>query len=152
MRFDQIILGINTNIVKIVLLFGAVLIISIVLPSCEKTYDNMTQMSVTFSWDTTEDAGSISPEIKLSSVPDGTDRFLVILKDLDCDICNHGSGYVNFKGNFSIEKGAVNGSYVGPRPPPGKVHTYEFTIKALDKSGNVIGIGKQIGKYPFGDR
>ena len=106
------------------------------------------KMGVEFSWSSTEDPGGISPEISLTQIPDGTEKFLVEMKDLDFPMADHGSGHVDYSQEPVIKAGAVKGTYVGPRPPPGKVHNYQFTVKALDKDGKLIGIGIQSRPYP----
>ncbi len=130
-------------------LIGIALLMTIVMLACEKSYPNAIEMKIDFSWHSTKDVAHISPEIILNEIPDGTKQFLVELKDLDCTICGHGSGYVDYTGEPVIKTGAVKGSYVGPRPPPGNINTYEITVKALNEKEQVIGIGKQTNKYPM---
>ena len=77
-------------------------------------------------------------------VPDGTERFLVSLVDLNLNGFDHGSGFVDNDGSGIIARGAVKGSYNGPDPPyPNLKHSYEITVEALDEKGTVIGIGKK---------
>ena len=132
---------------KLVRLFP-LLLCFLLFGSCERTYQGAAEMEVDFSWNSTKDAGKISPEIKINKIPKGTRQFLVEIADLDCSICNHGSGYIEYTGVSIIKTGAVKGSYVGPRPPPEKVHTYEISVKALDEKEQVIGFGKRARKYP----
>ena len=121
------------------------------LASCGERYPDAVDMGVDYSWRSTQDAGAISPLINLTSVPDATKRFRVELVDLDMTMASHGYGLVAYNGKPVIETGAVKDSYVGPRPPPGQTHRYEITVKALDESGEVIGIGQQVKQYPPAD-
>ncbi len=91
---------------------GIVLLMTIVIFACGKTYPDAIEMNIVFSWGSTKDAAHISPEIKLNVIPDGTKQFFVELKDLDCTICDHGSAYVDYTGEPFIKTGAVKGSYV----------------------------------------
>jgi hypothetical protein len=39
---------------------------------------------------------------------------------------------------------------MGPFPPPGESHVYEFEIKALDPSGKVLGTANPTRTFPEG--
>jgi phosphatidylethanolamine-binding protein (PEBP) family uncharacterized protein len=64
--------------------------------------------------------------------------------DLQVPDYPHGGGSVSYSGSGSIPYGAF--SYKGPCPP--SPHTYEFTVKALDASGNVLATGKAKRRFP----
>lgn len=62
---------------------------------------------------------------------------------------NHGGGDGAFAGgsSSSIPCGAITSGYNGPSPPP-QVHDYEWTVTALDVSGNATAIGRATRKFP----
>jgi len=43
---------------------------------------------------------------------------------------------------------AFASGFVGPTPPPGEVHTYEFTIQALAPDGSVLGATTARKRFP----
>lgn len=130
---------------KLVLLLMAVFFVSSV-------YSEPAKLGVDFSWDGIKRCTGISPEIKVSNIPEGTISFKVQLRDLDAPDYNHGQGIVPNDGSGIIARKAVpNGfgvknRYRGPCPPSG-AHNYEFTVSALDKDGNVLAVGSAI--HPF---
>ena len=44
--------------------------------------------------------------------------------------------------------GAFSKGFVGPSPPPGEVHTYEFTVRALGANGAPLATINARRKYP----
>ena len=89
-----------------------------------------------------------TPEFSLSNVPKGTVKLNLKMVDLDVPSYPHGGGNVEYKGQKKIECGALGyGSYEPPSPPSGS-HTYEWTIKALDKDGKELGSAKASRKFP----
>ena len=83
----------------------------------------------------------------MSNVPKGTKFLLVKLKDYDAPNWNHGGGKVPYTGAKVIKAGAPKNGYNGPCPPSGR-HRYEFSVKAIDKDGVIIGMGKAMRKFP----
>ena len=90
-------------------------------------------MSASFRW-----CGA-SPEFELRGVPSGTARLDLRMTDLMVPSFHHGGGVVAYSGQSTIPCGALGAGFVGPSPPKPQVHTYRFTIKALDAAGKVIG-------------
>ncbi len=88
-----------------------------------------------------------SPAFTLTAVPKGTASLRFNMVDQQVPSYRHGGGTVAYSGQKSVPCGAL-GNYVGPSPPPPQVHTYEFTIDALDASGSVIGTAKTRRKFP----
>ena len=122
------------------------------LLGCGDQPDNLPHMRVEFEWQRIDKGSQDNPEIRLTGIPAGTRRFLVSLVDLDLNGFDHGSGYANNDGTGIIPRGAVKGSYNGPDPPfPSVKHSYEITVKALDETGAVIGIGKNAKVFLFFD-
>ncbi|HWU36649.1 MAG TPA: hypothetical protein VN203_03320 [Candidatus Acidoferrum sp.] len=78
--------------------------------------------------------GGVSPAIKLTNVPPGTDRIRVEMKDLDVPSFNHWNNTFKYEGDLPEGKGV---NYYGPCPPSGK-HTYRVTASALDATGKVL--------------
>ena len=60
------------------------------------------------------------------------------MTDLDKPSFHHGGGTVGYRGQPEVPCGAFASGFVGPAPPPGEIHTYEFTIKALGSNGTVL--------------
>jgi phosphatidylethanolamine-binding protein (PEBP) family uncharacterized protein len=86
-------------------------------------------------------------------VPKGTAALDFTMVDLDVPGYRHGGGKVAYQaGQNTIDCSAVSaaslGGYNGPSPPPGQVHTYQWTIKALDAKGAVIGQAVAQRKFP----
>jgi phosphatidylethanolamine-binding protein (PEBP) family uncharacterized protein len=88
--------------------------------------------SVSFAW------CSGSPNFQLNDVPAGTVNLQFAMTDLDKPSFHHGGGTVGYRGQPEVPCGAFASGFVGPSPPPGEVHTYEFTIKALAPDGHVL--------------
>jgi phosphatidylethanolamine-binding protein (PEBP) family uncharacterized protein len=99
-------------------------------------------MSASFTW------CSGSPEFQLRDVPRGTAKLDLRMTDLMAPSFQHGGGVVAYTGQAGIPCGAINGGYVGPSPPKGQVHTYRWTIQALDASGKVLGRTAAERKFP----
>ena len=94
-----------------------------------------------------------SPEFKLSGVPKGTATLDFNMVDLDVPGYRHGGAKVPYQaGRNTIDCSAVSaaalGGYNGPSPPAGQVHTYQWTIKALDVNGGVIGQAVTQRRFP----
>ena len=110
--------------------------------------ENFQTLTGSFEW--RGNAGSLSspnPEIHVDNVPTGTAFLQVRMKDLDYPH-NHGGGTVAHDGSGIVPVGALE-PYDGPQPPAGQVHTYVFTVTALnaDKSMS-LGEGSASRKYP----
>jgi phosphatidylethanolamine-binding protein (PEBP) family uncharacterized protein len=88
--------------------------------------------SASFAW------CSGSPNFQLNDVPAGTVNLQFAMTDLDKPSFHHGGGTVGYRGQPEVPCGAFASGFVGPSPPPGEVHTYEFTIKALAPDGHVL--------------
>ncbi len=133
---------------KNLLLLISVAFSIIFLCACTDEAENAAAMGVEFAWQLIDKGSSDNPEIRLTGVPPGTQRFLVSLVDLNLQGFDHGSGFANNDGTGIIKRGAVKGSYGGPDPPyPSVKHTYEITVKALDEKGAVLGIGKNAKQF-----
>ncbi|WP_377846985.1 phospholipid-binding protein [Bosea sp. UC22_33] len=101
-------------------------------------------MSVAFNW-----CSGASPSFKIGQIPTGTKSLRLKLVDRDVPTWNHGGGDVQVGGpTANVPCGAISGAYNGPNPPAGQVHTYEWTLTALDGSGAALAIGTASKKYP----
>ena len=98
--------------------------------------------SASFTWC----AGS--PRFALTDVPQGTAKLDFHMTDLNKPSFHHGGGTVDFRGQAEVPCGAFAKSFVGPSPPPGEVHTYAFTIKALVASGAPLAPSAARRKFP----
>lgn len=103
---------------------------------------------ISFRWDGIDRCSSTPPVIALQNVPDGTDRFRVKLVDLDFTGYNHGGGIAPNSGTGHIREADYERSnYRGPCPP-GVTHTYEFTVEALNATGQVLAKGAARADFP----
>jgi Phosphatidylethanolamine-binding protein len=99
--------------------------------------------SVSFAW-----CPSGSPNFQLNDVPAGTVNVQFAMMDLDKPGFHHGGGTVGYRGQPEVPCGAFASGFVGPSPPPGEVHTYEFTIHALGPGDTVLATTKARRKFP----
>jgi hypothetical protein len=103
-------------------------------------------MSVKFSWAGYQACGSGSPAFNVSDLPRGTTRLAFKMVDQNVSSYPHGGGTVAYDGAREIPAGAF--SYKGPCPPSGQQHTYEWTVRALDTNGKVLGSITTTEKFP----
>lgn len=89
-----------------------------------------------------------SPNFQLRDVPAGTVNLRFAMKDLDKPGFHHGGGTVGYRGQPEVPCDAFATGFVGPSPPPGETHTYEFTIEALDPAGKVLATTTARRKFP----
>ncbi len=89
-----------------------------------------------------------SPSFALTDVPQGTTALQFAMTDLNVPNFHHGGGKVAYSGEGAVPCGIFSSGFTGPSPPPGQVHTYEFTIKALGANGAVLATTKPKRKFP----
>jgi phosphatidylethanolamine-binding protein (PEBP) family uncharacterized protein len=100
--------------------------------------------SASFAWC----PNSGSPRFALQDVPAGTARLLFAMTDLNKPSFHHGGGAVEYRGQAEVPCGAFAKGFIGPSPPPGEVHTYEFTVKALGANGAALATATVRRKFP----
>ena len=122
-----------------------VLIFAVVGCSNEKVSPDAVGLTIDFSWKETKDCTDISPELHIQGIPDGTMFIDVDMWDLT-NRYHHGGGKVTYDGTGVIARGALR-EYRGPCPSLGSPR-YEFTVKALDAKGVVIGKGIKMKRFP----
>ena len=105
-------------------------------------------LGVRFTWAGTASCSSVPPAFTISGVPAGTRTLVFALVDLDKPDYVHGGGQVMYSGSGAIPAGAFGGSYRGPCPPPGTVHTYRWTVEAMDPGSKVLAKGAATGRFP----
>lgn len=98
--------------------------------------------SASFAWC----AGS--PRFQLKDVPAGTAKLQFLMTDLNVPSFHHGGGTVAYSGQATVACGAFAAGFTGPSPPPGQVHTYQFTIKALGTGGAVLATTTARRRFP----
>lgn len=98
--------------------------------------------SASFNW------CSGSPNFQLHDVPPGTVTLQFAMTDLDKPAFHHGGGTVGYRGQSEVPCGAFASGFVGPAPPFGEVHTYEFDIKALAQNGTVLATTTAQNRFP----
>jgi phosphatidylethanolamine-binding protein (PEBP) family uncharacterized protein len=89
-------------------------------------------LEVHFSWAATT-ASATPPAFTVTNIPKGTKYLVFNLADHDAPNFVHGGGQIPYSGSGRIPAGAFGGSYNGPCPPQGAVHTYEWTVHAVDE-------------------
>jgi hypothetical protein len=89
-----------------------------------------------------------SPNFQLSDVPPGTVNLQFAMMDLDRPGFRHGGGTVGYRGQPMVPCGAFSTGFIGPSPPQGDVHTYEFTIHALGTDGILLATTTVRRKFP----
>ncbi|HSZ67111.1 MAG TPA: YbhB/YbcL family Raf kinase inhibitor-like protein [Xanthobacteraceae bacterium] len=102
--------------------------------------------SVSFDWCGGSPDGS--PNFQLHDVPKGTVNLRFAMTDLDKPGFHHGGGTVGYRGQPEVPCDAFASGFIGPTPPPGEVHTYEFSIQALAPDGTVIGATTARRRFP----
>ena len=102
--------------------------------------------TVTFDW--CQGAPSGSPNFQLRDVPRGTVNLRFAMTDLDKPAFRHGGGTVGYRGQPEVPCDAFASGFIGPTPPPGEVHTYEFSIQALAPDGSVLGATTARKRFP----
>ncbi len=98
--------------------------------------------SVSFAW------CSGSPSFALTDVPHDTAKLRFAMTDLNVPSFRHGGGTVAYSGQTAVPCGAFSSGFIGPSPPPGQVHTYQFSIKALGSNGAVLATTTTRRKFP----
>jgi len=98
--------------------------------------------SASFAW------CSGSPSFTLTDVPPGTAGLQFAMTDLNVPSFHHGGGTIAYSGQMAVPCGAFSSGFTGPSPPPGQVHTYEFSIKALGPNGAVLATTTTRRKFP----
>ena len=99
--------------------------------------------SASFAW-----CPEASPNFQLNEVPAGTVNLEFAMTDLDKPGFDHGGGTVGYRGQPEVPCGAFSTGFIGPAPPPGEVHTYQFTVKALGANGAVLATTSARRKFP----
>jgi phosphatidylethanolamine-binding protein (PEBP) family uncharacterized protein len=105
-------------------------------------------LAFTVSFDWCGGAPDGSPNFQLRDVPRGTVNLRFAMTDLDKPAFHHGGGTVGYRGQPEVPCDAFASGFVGPTPPPGEVHTYEFSIQALAPDGAVLGATTARKRFP----
>jgi len=109
---------------------------------------NAAKMVVDYSWEGIEACTHDSPEIRVSGIPDGTQRLMVKLKNISDPAWNQGGGDIEHDGSGLIPAKALDIGYNGPCPPRGQRQKYEIWVMAVDAEKAIIGFGKARKVYP----
>lgn len=91
-----------------------------------------------------------SPRFELKDVPAGTAKLQFTMTDLNFPGFLHGGGTVAYDGHGGVPCGAFATTFLGPSPPRGTVHTYEFLVKALGADGAELATTTVQRKFPEG--
>jgi phosphatidylethanolamine-binding protein (PEBP) family uncharacterized protein len=101
--------------------------------------------SARFSWAGIAACEAVSPAFDLSGVPAGTKKLRFTMTDLNVPSFHHGGATVDYQGGH-VKKGAI--PYIGPCPPRGEHHRYQWTIEARDAAGKVTATAKATQTFP----
>jgi hypothetical protein len=105
-------------------------------------------LGLKFTWVGTKSCSSTPPAFRITNIPKETKFLSFKLADENRPSYNHGGGQVSYKGSWNIPAGAFGGDYRGPCPPPFDVHTYTWTVQALDANKRVLAEGKAMASFP----
>lgn len=132
---------------RIVILFGVVtLIVACQQPS---PVENPAVIQLEVLWTGADQCARRSPAFKLSNVPAETKTLEFHMRNVDVPGQDHGGGTVFYAGHPEIPAAAFE--YQGPCPPRGHSHRFEWTVDALNESGELIlGSGKVTTSFPPG--
>jgi phosphatidylethanolamine-binding protein (PEBP) family uncharacterized protein len=89
-----------------------------------------------------------SPTFALRDVPQGTTTLQFAMTDLDKPAFHHGGGTVGYRGQPEVPCDAFGTGFIGPAPPSGEVHTYEFTVRAFATDGALLATTTAQRKFP----
>jgi phosphatidylethanolamine-binding protein (PEBP) family uncharacterized protein len=103
--------------------------------------------SAGFRWCSKTPHSTVSPAFTLTDVPKGAVSLALSMTDHQASFFDHGGGVVPYKGGV-VPCGAIAQGWIGPFPPGGEVHTYEFTIQARDAAGKVLATAHATRKFP----
>ena len=103
---------------------------------------------IQFSWAATTPCSRTPPAFTITNIPKGTTYLVFKLTDHDAPNFVHGGGQIPYSGSGNVPAGAFGGSYTGPCPPQGVVHTYQWTVEAMDASNKVLAEGSATGRFP----
>jgi phosphatidylethanolamine-binding protein (PEBP) family uncharacterized protein len=102
-------------------------------------------MTVNVDWTGTAQCfDTQSPIFKIKGVPKKAVKLRLNMTDLDAPNYPHGGGEVAYKGEAQLPKGAFR--YTGPCPP--SIHNYQWTVEALDASGQLVDTTKVVMPFP----
>jgi phosphatidylethanolamine-binding protein (PEBP) family uncharacterized protein len=114
----------------------------VVMASLSLTATGALALSASFRW------CQGSPSFALNEVPAGTTALQFSMTDRNVPSFHHGGGKVTYSGQAEVPCGSFSSGFTGPSPPPGQVHTYVFTIKALGANGAVLATTTAQRKFP----
>jgi phosphatidylethanolamine-binding protein (PEBP) family uncharacterized protein len=103
--------------------------------------------SASFNWCSKMPGSTTSPSFRFTGTPSGTKSLRLQMTDHEAPNFNHGGGTVAYSGT-ALPCGAIPSGWVGPSPPEGAVHTYEFTVEALDGAGKTLATARATRKFP----
>ena len=103
------------------------------------------------------DGADISPALRWTAPPAGTASFSLTVFDPDAP----GGGFLHWHiahlpasvrslpvgSQLGGPNGAGGKGWTGPCPPAGPAHHYRFTLRALDRSGKLLGVARLVGLY-----
>jgi hypothetical protein len=103
-------------------------------------------MSLSFSWSDYQACSSASPAFTIFGAPSGTTKLAFRMVDKNVPSFKHGGGTIVYDGSHKISAGAFE--YIGPCPPDGEHHRYEWTVQALDEAGNILATATATRAFP----
>ena len=109
-------------------------------------YATAQSLNVDWTWKLSHKCSPTSPALKVDGIPEGAKSLTVEMVDQDMRSFDHGGGSVahDGKGSTTIPEGALK-NYSGPCQPNFSSfgHDYEFTVKAMSGSNEVLSKGSK---------
>jgi hypothetical protein len=102
--------------------------------------------SASFTWVGIPACRTVSPVFTLREVPPGTKQLRFVMHDEQAPSFHHGGSAVAYRGSDAVPKGAIR--YIGPCPPRGERHQYQWTIQAINASGKVLAEARATASFP----
>lgn len=126
-------------------ILSALVSLFITFVSCSNVSPDAVELKVDFTWEGMKPCGWGNPEIRVSGVPENT-KFLKVHMYDHVYFHDHGTVVAPYTGDGIIARDRFE-EIQCPCPPdvPGR---YKITVKALDASDVVIGIGRKKKYFP----
>jgi phosphatidylethanolamine-binding protein (PEBP) family uncharacterized protein len=102
--------------------------------------EKLPQMGVDFAFEQRHKCGGVSPEIRLTNVPQGIARYEIKMTDLDVPSFRHWSE--TLAATEPVIREAAGHGYYGPCPPSG-THRYSLEVVGRDARNTPIAYGEK---------
>jgi phosphatidylethanolamine-binding protein (PEBP) family uncharacterized protein len=125
---------------------GLLLLTIFILANCSDRRPDAVELTVDFNWEGYKHCGMGLPEMHIGAIPENTKYLKISMYDHEHGF-DHGEVKTIYDGSNKITRGSFI-EITGPCPPPNNPGRYRITVKALDQSDVVIGVGKKERYFP----